>query len=100
MLTNAIVSFAIAKLLPVLIPPLVAAVRRFVMTKIPGKLVPVILAAGGAAVGVIGREYGVDVPDLGTAGAGAWEGALVSLSAVGVHQLYAQLKSFLAERKA
>lgn len=88
MLSALILNILTAKVLPVVIPPAIAFVRKFVMDKVPASLIPLVLTVGGSLVGVAATALGVEgMPDLAQAGAAAWEGALVGLAGVGVHQM-------------
>ena len=80
------------KVLPVIIPPLLGALRKLAHEKIPPRWIPAALAVGGAAIGTLGGTFGVEVPDLTTAAAGAWDGVLIGLASNGVHQLWANTK--------
>lgn len=78
-----------SKLIPVLLPPAVAWLRQHVLAKIPPALLPLVLTAGGALMNVAAQSLGVEgVPDnLPELGADAWNGALLGLATVGMHQL-------------
>jgi hypothetical protein len=90
MIATIVLKIIVTKFLPVVIPPVVSAVRAFALKRLSPKLIPVFLTVGGALVGVSAELLGVDpaslnveqLPQLGTA---AWEGALVGLAATGLH---------------
>jgi hypothetical protein len=86
-----LLSFLTAKLLPVVVPVAIAAVKKNVLAKLPPRWIPGLLALGGAAVGAVGSTWGVETPDLSMATAAAWDGTLLGLATVGVHQLWGKL---------
>lgn len=75
-------------LLPIIIPPLVSLVKDKLAVIIPSKYIPLALGVGGALVGGLSSLFGVETGDLATAGISAWNGALIGLASVGIHQLY------------
>lgn len=81
-----------AKVLPIIIPPLIAVGRTFIVKRLPPAFIPFALTVGGALVDVAATSLGVDgIPaDLPMLGAAAWEGALVGLAATGLHQGWKQ----------
>lgn len=83
-----LLSFLTVKLLPVAVPLAIGAVRKNLLAKLPARWIPALLAVGGAAVGAVGTSLGVETPDLSSAAAGAWDGTLLGLASVGVHQLW------------
>ena len=96
-MNSILLSIVTAKLLPLIIPPLVAAVTKFADDHINRKYIPLVLSVGGALVGAVASYFGMDVPDLANVGADAWTGALIGLASTGVHQLYTQLTAKPAE---
>jgi len=75
-------------ILPIVIPPLVGVVRKQLGDLIPAKYIPMALGLGGALIGGLAGLVGVEAGDLATAGIDAWNGAIIGLASVGVHQLY------------
>lgn len=88
-----LVSLLTSKLLVPLVPVVVSFLRNYVLGILPAKWIPLALTLAGSIVGALESQLGLPVTDLSMAGAGAWEGALMGLAAVGVHQLYLKLKS-------
>lgn len=102
MLSALVLNILTAKVLPVVVPPIIAAVRKFVVDKVPASLIPLVLTVGGSLVNVVSTYLGVegmpaDLPMLGSA---AWEGALVGLAGVGVHQAWTRGAEWLKAQKA
>ncbi|RPH75970.1 hypothetical protein EHM76_00380 [bacterium] len=83
-----LLSLLTTKILPLLVPPLIAASRKFLLAKLPAKYIPIALGLGGAAVGAVGSFFGVETPDLSMAAASAWDGTLIGLASVGIHQVW------------
>lgn len=90
-MSNILVNLLSAKLLPLIIPPLVAAVKTWTDQHVPPKYTPLILTVGSALIGAIYSYFGQAAPDLATMGADAWTAALTGLASTGIHQLYTQL---------
>jgi hypothetical protein len=102
MFSTLVLNVLTAKVLPVVVPFLVAAVRKWVLAKVPPQFIPFLLTLGGSGVGAAAEYLGAteQVPaDLAMLGAGAWEGALVGLAATGVHQGWKQAREWLKGRK-
>lgn len=89
MIASLILKALASKVMPLVLPPLIAWLRSHVLSKIPPALLPIVLTAGGALVNVTAQSFGVEgIPDnLPELGADAWNGALLGLATVGVHQL-------------
>lgn len=89
-----LLSLLSAKLLPLLVPPLVAAARAYILKKVPPKFLPVVITGGAALVDMAATALGVEgVPaDLAMLGGAAWEGALIGLAGVGIHQVFTKVK--------
>jgi hypothetical protein len=96
-----LVSLLTAKVLPLIVPPLIAFVRAFVVKNVPPAFIPILATVGGAVLGAAASALGVEgVPtDPAMMGAAAWEGALVSLSGVGVHQAFTRLRDYKKAQK-
>lgn len=90
MLTTLILNILTAKVVPVVFPPIIAALRKYALAKLPPALIPLALTIGGAFVTSTAAVVGADVGgvDLATAGSAAWDGALLGLATTGVHQLW------------
>src|SRR5262245_43107461 len=86
-----------SKVLVPLVPLVMGFVRTWVLKSLPPSLVPLLLSVAGALVGAVESQVGLPVTDLAMAGAGAWEGALMGLAAVGVHQLWNKIKEWKAK---
>lgn len=101
MFTALILNILTAKVLPVILPPLIAAARKFILAKVPPALIPLVLTVGGALVDTAATALGVEgVPaDLPMLGAAAWEGALIGLAATGVHQAWKQARAWFKALK-
>lgn len=102
MIATLILNILTAKVLPVILPPIIAAARKFVLAKVPPQLLPLLLSVGGALVDTAATALGVEgVPaDLPMLGAAAWEGALIGLAATGVHQAWKQGKEWLRAHRS
>ena len=88
MIAALVLKFLASNVMPVILPPLIAWVRKFVVDHVPASMIPLMLTIGGAAVSTLASILGVDPPqDLASLGADAWNGALLGLATVGVHQL-------------
>lgn len=100
MIAALVLKLLTSNIMPVILPPLVAWVRKFIEDHIPAPLIPVMLALGGAAVTSLSAMLGVAPPqDLTTLGAEAWDGALLGLATVGVHQLYKHGRDWIRSLK-
>lgn len=81
-------------ILPVVIPLLTAVARRWLGEKIPTQYIPMALAVGGAVLGALSSLLGItDATDLTGAGVDAWNGALIGLAGVGIHQVYRKARA-------
>jgi hypothetical protein len=101
MLTGLILNILASKVMPVILPPLIAGARKFILEKLPPSIIPLALTLGGAAVNSIAGYLGVEgTQDLASLGADAWDGALLGLATVGVHQLGIRARDWFKAQKA
>jgi len=81
-------------ILAVLVPPLVAVVRKFAGDSIPSKFIPIILPVAGGVVAGLASFLGVDIAGFVAGDASTWgsaiTGILIGAAAVGVHQISKQ----------
>lgn len=101
MLAALVLKFLASNVMPVILPPIIAWVRKFVQDHVPASAIPLVLTIGGAGVNMLASTLGVDAPpDLTTLGAEAWDGALLGLATVGVHQLGTRARDWFRALKA
>lgn len=105
MIATLLTKLLTTKILPIVIPPFVAWVRRTVLTRLPPQLIPFALSIGGALAGIVAESVGYTEipPDFSTLTAAGWEGFLLGVATIGVHQLVKQgrelWRKFKARRK-
>lgn len=101
MIATLVLKFLASNVMPVILPPVIAWARKFVVDHVPASIIPLMLTIGGAAVNMLASTLGVDTPpDLTTLGAEAWDGALLGLATVGVHQLGTRVRDWYRALKA
>lgn len=89
---------ALPLILAVVIPPVIAYLRGNVLSKIPGKYLPILLPVAGGVLAVIAAKFGVDGSVLtgGNVTADDWQTVIVAvltgMASVGAHQAVKQLK--------
>lgn len=91
-MNNLLLNLFSAKFLPLIIPPVVAAVKTWSDQHVPSKYTPLLLTVGSSLVGAVYSYFGQTAPDLTTVGADAWTAALTGLASTGIHQLYSKFK--------
>ena len=101
MIATLVLKFLASNVMPVILPPVIAWARKFVQDHVPASMIPLVLTIGGAAVNTLAQTLGVDAPqDLAQLGGAAWDGALLGLATVGVHQLGTRAIAWFKSLKA
>lgn len=88
------------KIMPVVLPPIIAWGRKVIRERVPPQFIPLALTIGGSIVAMVAEAVGAEVPpDLPQMGEAAWDGALLGLATTGVHQLVRQGREWLRQLK-
>jgi len=100
MFTTLITSILTSKVIPVVLPPIIAWGRKIIRDKVPPQFIPLALTIGGSIVTMVAEAVGAEVPpDLPQMGEAAWDGALLGLATTGVHQLVRQGREWFKQLK-
>lgn len=82
--------------LAVLVPVGISQVKGNVLSAIPSKYIPALLAVGGGIVGAAAAFFEVPIGDLSTGDVSVWEaaitGILIGAASVGMHEVNKQRK--------